>query len=258
MTKPRLCFVILFFATLLMLGANAQQSPYVEYLPIFIGGNPVENPGFNFPEWHDALWWDQAGGPYAVPFQEVRPPTGWTAFWREGDDCDGQLSGRPEVNVFEAYIDPLRVRSGGTSARLFTFFRCHRMGLMQTVTGLDSGYYEFSAWVQAWYSQCSTQPYAPPLEADCVTPIGWAHMRVKVGIDPYGGEDPWFPTVRWSDWAEPYGEYMELRTAPALVHLDGRATVFIYSESTHALKHEDLYVDDAGLARVKSPTLWEK
>ena len=131
------------------------------------------------------------------------------------------------------------------------------MGLFQTVGSLPIGAYSFGAWVQAWYSQCSTRPHDPPYEADCNMPLTWAHMRVRVGLDPTGGQNPWSPNIVWSEEIEPYGEYVPIRTPPVSVW-GGSATVFIYSESTHALKHEDAYFDSAFLGQVDSAARWMK
>ncbi len=74
---------------------------------------------------------------------------------------------------------------------------------------------------------------------------GQTSMHMKVGIDPCGGEDPWSPSVVWGSEHDSYDQfgYYEVR---ATAQCD-KVTVFTHSMPEKAMKHNDVYVDDAEL-----------
>lgn len=214
-------------------------------------GNILSNPSLEMPEGSSCVWWyyDWRGwnGPTYGCYQEQRPAHNWTAWWYENDpeQCPPWRSGRPEVLVLEKIVDPRRVLDGGGASKGFTFWRCQHQGLLQRVE-VTPGHYRLEAWAHGWYSECSTRPYDPPYGADCSTPLNWAHMTFRAGIDPLGGVDPRAARVIWSDPVECYGAYCRLSVEADLG--GGTVTVFLESKTTHALKHEDAYWDKASLA----------
>lgn len=204
--------------------------------------------------WHRATaYWTPGGGPFHNQYQEITPPEGWTAYWREGFPCSGTsdwVTGRPEVRIITAVPDPERIYSGTQAAQFFTFWRCHDGGLLQQVAVEQGHYYTLSAFAHAWYSHCSLKPHNPPLEADCVTPIDWAHDWLSVGIDPTGGIDPTASTVVWGQTEEIYGIYADPLTVESVQVQGPIATVFLRSEATIPLKHNDVHWDEVTLRDV--------
>jgi hypothetical protein len=83
-----------------------------------------------------------------------------------------------------------------------------------------------------------------------VTPITWAQDYLSVGIDPTGGIDPLGPDVVWGKAREIYGIYGEPLTMGRIQAQGDTITVFVRSEASHPLKHNDFYIDDAVLRDV--------
>jgi len=204
--------------------------------------------------WHlETAYWTPEGGPFHNQYQEITPPEGWPAWWREGFLCSGTddwRTGRPEARVISTVPDPGRVHSGEKATQFFTYWRCHEGGLLQQVAVEPGHYYAFSVYGHAWYSRCSTKPHDPPLDIDCATPITWAQDWLSVGIDPTGGIDPLGPAVVWGEAREIYGVYDMALTAGCVQAQVETLTVFVKSEASHPLKHVDFYIDDAVLRDV--------
>lgn len=211
----------------------------------------LANPGFE-EGWHLATtFWTPEGGPFYNQYQEITPPKGWTAWWREGFPCaGGWLTRRPEVRVISEIPDAERVRSGEQATQWFTFWGCHSGGLYQQVAVIPGHSYTFSVYAHAWYSRCSNRPHDPPYDTDCKTRIYWAQDWLSVGIDPTGGIDPMGPSVVWGERQQIYGVYgppLEVERVRAQGPI---LTVFVRSEASHPLKHNDFYLDDAVLLGV--------
>lgn len=213
----------------------------------------LDNGNFEGGWTRDTLYWTPDGGPYNDEFNEIAPPEGWTAWWREGFPCSGTSdwkTGRPEVRVISTTPDPVRVHGGERAVQWLTFWRCHDGGLLQQVQVEPGHYYTFSAYGHAWYSKCSTRPHDPPYDHDCKTPITWAHDWLSVGIDPTGGIDPLGPSVVWGEAQEIYGVYGEALTMGRVWAQGEIITLFLRSEAMYPLKHNDSHWDDAALRDV--------
>jgi len=213
----------------------------------------LTNPGFEGGATRATTYWTPEGGPFHTEFGEISTPDGWVTWWREGFPCSGtaeHLTGRPEVKVIDSswFTDSERWRSGQRAALLFTFWRCHQMGLYQQVPAEEGREYAVQAYAHAWYSVCSYKPHDPPLERDCVTPIDWAHEILRVGIDPYGGVD--LDAVVWSAPREVYGRYDEPIRLEGVEARGRTITVWLYAHATHPLKHNDVYWDDVTLEMI--------
>jgi len=210
------------------------------------------NGGFEGGTARATAYWTPSGGPYHTEYEEISTPEGWVTWWREDFDCTGTpdfQTGRPEVKVIDG-PDGERVHGGEQAVQWFTFWRCHDGGLYQQVAVTPGEYYSIRAYGHAWYSRCSYRPHGPPLEADCQTPITWAHDRLSVGIDPTGGTDPLAGTVAWGEAREVYGVY-GLPLSVERVQARARVmTVFLRSEASHPLKHDDVYWDDVSVMQV--------
>lgn len=130
---------------------------------------------------------------------------------------------------------------------MFTFWRCHEFGLFQEVEVVEGAFYRLTAYAHSWYSRCSSLSHLSPLEADCVTPIGWAHDFLAVGIGPNGELDP--RDVTWSEPVEVYSYYDDEPLEITARAKGGTATFWLRATATHPLKHNDFYLDDVRLER---------
>ena len=234
--------------TLLILLAGCTTRQTTEPPLLLINGGFEEG-------WHlSTAFWTPEGGPIFDQHQEITPPEGWVAWWHEGfPSADGSLTRRPEVRVISAIPDAERVRSGEQAVQWFTFWGSHIGGLYQQVAVEDGHSYTFSIYAHSWFANCDLKPhYRLPLDYDCDTddPILWAQDWLKVCIDPTGGMDPLGPAVVCGKAREIYGVYGEALTTGRVQAQGLMITVFVRSEASHPLKHDDFYIDDALLQDV--------
>jgi LysM repeat protein len=138
-------------------------------------------------------------------------------------------------------LGPSRIHSGSNSQKYFTFWSVHEAGVMQTVAVPPGSVLRFSAWMHAWSTNEDGRQEFP----DSYRSSGQTSMHMKVGIDPCGGENPFSPTVVWGSERDAYDQfgYYEVR---ATAQCD-KVTVFTHSMPEKAMKHNDVYVDDAEL-----------
>ncbi len=192
---------------------------------------------------------------------EVVIAPGWRAWWvdvapsyvQKPSNCDESTKPecywmRPQFQEINASAFPQRVHSGFRAQKYYSQGRMHQGGLYQRVTGISAGTnLRFSVFMQAW--QCanidacgkggirSDQPYA---------------MHLKVGLDPFGGTDPFSSNVVWSPEQEAFDHWVEF-AVQAKAQGDA-VTVFTHSraEFDWARQSNDVYVDDASLLAVES------
>lgn len=196
-------------------------------------------------------------------WQTVQVPVGWTAWWQPPytDEQDPNFynsfpyrcasNAPPGCAAWHnpEYRDtaggpqtpPSRKVAGDNSQKYFTFYSVHEAGLYQIVGGLRPGQrLRFSVYMEAWSSQAN----------DPAVSAGQPTMGMKVGIDPFGGNNPWSPNIVWSPVNEAF-DHWELFTIEAVAQSD-RVTVFTRSRPYFALQHNDVYVDEASLVVVGS------
>jgi len=73
-------------------------------------------------------------------------------------------------------------------------------------------------------------------------------MNIRVGIDPFGGTDPYTTTIMWSAAGESFDEYRQF--AVNAVALNQVVTVFVMGAPRWDYARgngNDLYIDDARL-----------
>ncbi len=197
-----------------------------------------------------------------IMWNTVQVPLGWKAWWYPpnrntadpnfySDHPNNCYEGAPEGCVAwhnPEYRDtkgvtqgPSRIHSGNNSQKYFTFWSVHEAGVLQTVAVPPGSVLRFSAWMHAWSSNQDGRETIP----GSFSSSGQTNMHMKVGIDPCGGEDPWSPRVVWSSEHDTYDQfgYYEVR---ATAQCD-KVTVFTHSMPEKAMKHNDIYVDDAEL-----------
>lgn len=211
--------------------------------------NLLRNGGF---EGEYARQWNAANTEWA----NGRIAEGWTAWWRKPTAPDGKypdrcLDGdsacqpwhRPEYRQTKGIpYTPPRIFSGDNSQMYFTSFGVHEAGLYQKAGGVPKGWrVRFSVWARAWSSDTE----------DTTQSSGQPSLRLRVGIDPTGGVDPWSADIVWSEESDSFDEFGQL-SVEAVSRAD-TVTVFFRSLPARALKHVDVVVDDAELILVGPP-----
>jgi len=154
---------------------------------------------------------------------------------------------RPEFRDNVAASFENRVRSGMRSQKYFSYGRMHEAGLYQRVGGIKPGStVRFSIYIQAW--QCYNIDKCGKNGTRSDEP---ADMHLRVGIDPYGGDNPFSPNVVWAPEKEAFDQWVEFA-----VETQARAdtvTVFTHSRPDWgwARVSNDVYLDDASLVVVQ-------
>ena len=200
----------------------------------------------------------------------IFPAPDWT-FWFK--HIPGQFD-QPEAGDAWKVPDPLRVYSYEKSYKWFTFHRGHLCGLSQPVQAVIGAEYSFTCAAQVWsnhlieeYEKCYEDPRCsvgvgkehyfrllkdtPPLNGEPWND-GIRNIVLRVGIDPYGGLNPFADTVVWGPRAVSYNAYHMLPEARAVAKSEV-ITVFIRSQARWAFRHNDVYVDGARLTITKQP-----
>lgn len=162
----------------------------------------------------------------------------WQPWWQEGEAGEepGYLH-RPEYKPEDGRrFGYRRIRTGDLSQKLFTTFSTHNAGLYQQVANVPIGKrIAFSAWVQVWSSQ----------KDNIETSTQNGRYKTCVGIDPYGGTDPFSTQVVWSELIEQYDEWgQRIVSTEALAEA---ITVFLRGTCQWRVKHNDAYWDEARL-----------
>jgi len=217
------------------------------------------------PRWGNPWVPVPCGSPidYGTTFlwQTVQVPVGWTAWWQPpNEDADApdffahhpNRCGRSAPNdcvpwhnpeyrdTAAAPQNPPRRLAGDNSLKYFTFYSVHEAGVYQTVGGVKPGQrLRFSVYMHTWASN-RNDPYRSE---------GQQTMGLRVGIDPYGGHDPWSSNITWSPAGDAYDQWA-LFGVEAVAQSD-HVTVFTRSTPVYPLQHNDVYVDEASLEIVR-------
>ena len=149
---------------------------------------------------------------------------------------------RPEFNSADFAEHPNRVHNGFKAQKYFSYGRMHEAGLYQQAIGIQPGAtLRFSIYMQAW--QCS-QPEACQNGSRSDAP---AEMHLRVGIDPYGGTDPFSANVVWSPEKPAFDQWVQFSVQAQAK--GGAVTVFTHSraEWDWPRVNNDVYLDDASL-----------
>ena len=168
--------------------------------------------------------------------QTAQMAPGWTPWWRSHDPADDDWIIRmPEYKpASPVFTDPVRVRTGDAAQQYFTFFSTHEAGFYQQVTVTPGFEYCFSIWGHSWSAQDDDDAYSGPEDGI---------LMQKVGVDPTGGTDWQSPDITWTEpitQYDVYGQFAVTATAQAPT-----ITVFVYSQPSYPVKHNDVYWDDA-------------
>lgn len=199
----------------------------------------------------EAWDWDNPGWPWQDGIPEVQVVPGWRAYYVDTAP-DGvpmpQQWKRPEFRDVKAAEFSYRVHGGLLAQKYFTFGGQHIAGLYQQVGNIAPGTpLRFSIYMHTW--SCMTTA-----EAWNICPTGSksnspSPMHTKVGIDPYGGTNPWSPNVVWSSEIDAYDQWTLFQVDA--VAQAGTVTVFTYSyadwfDNVFRI-HNDVYIDDGSL-----------
>lgn len=190
------------------------------------------------------------GWPMQWGIPEVQIAPGWQAYWVESPPegvIAPQYWKRPEFRDVKSAEFPYRVRSGWLAQKYFSFGGQHMAGLYQHVTNITPGTeLRFSVYAQTWSCMPGDEWNICPTGSNSNSP---APMHTRVGIDPYGGTDPWSPHIIWSPEVNAYDAWTLIQVDA--VAQAGAVTVFTYSYAdwfdTVFRINNDVYLDDASL-----------
>lgn len=172
------------------------------------------------------------------PCNSAQMADGWTPFWRSHDPSDpGWIYIMPEWKPATTdFTDPVRVRSGERAQQWFTFYATHDAGIYQQVNGTTPGAnYCLSVWAHGW-SNNNDDPYSDPVDH--------GFLNQFIGIDPTGGTDYLSQNIVWTAPTTQYDEYGLFKLDNVMAQAESM-TVFFRSEPLFAVKHNDVYWDDA-------------
>ena len=225
-------------------------SPLSSRAQVVVGPNLLVDGNFEAP-----MPWSLQDG-----IGEVQVALGWRAWYldkapsyvKAPSNCDKGTQYdcywmRPEFRNNEAASFPDRVHSGLRSQKYFSYGRMHEAGLYQRVSGITSGStVRFSIYVQAW--QCSNPDACGQGGTHSDAP---ADMHLRVGIDPYGGTDPFSANVVWSREQPAFDQWVKFSVEAKAA--GGAVTVFTHSrpEWDWPRLNNDVYLDDARLEVVE-------
>jgi LysM repeat protein len=192
---------------------------------------------------------------------EVQVAPGWRAWYIDPDQVPAYVKTpnnckengptqcywmRPEFRDTVLASFPNRVHGGIRAQKYFSYGRMHEAGLYQRVTGITPGArLRFSIYVQAW--QCFNIDNCGKNGIRSDDP---ANMHLRVGIDPFGGSNPFSANIVWSPEREAFDRWVEFSVE---TQAKGDAvTVFTHSraEWDYARQNNDVYLDDASLVVV--------
>lgn len=205
---------------------------------------------------------------YQTTRGEVNTPRDWMPYYKHArefnppwdtDNHDGWCE--PEIVIIPnqtPYLYPPRVADGQAALKIFTTYRIAHAGIFQRVPTAPGEVLRLSALVHAWSLTGSDDPFTStgvgqgPTYADegaYGDDLGKGNFTFRVGIDPFGGTDPFADTVVWGDGAHVYNAY---HTTPEVtVEAQGEfVTVFVEYHNKLRFAHNDAYIDNVVLETV--------
>lgn len=185
------------------------------------GENLLQNPGFD-------------GG--LTPISGGAVPTSWT-LWGPSSSDKESLSAL--------------THSAPYSWRLRQEYGVFTGGGYQTVAVQAGATYRFSIYAMIW--TCNDEQFSCRSETSTFSDTS-SGGRVRIGIDPTGGTNPYGANVQWSSFRSPFtwGTFEALS-------LDARATgssmtVFTYYTADQVMRWHDVFWDDASLSMIAPPS----
>jgi LysM repeat protein len=188
-------------------------------------GNLITNPGFE--------------GAFVAQDGKTSVGQGWTAWWipRPAGSPDWSYN-HPDFIASSPCGDVCdhRIHSGGNAQRIFQYFGTYVAGLYQQVAVTPGSDLHLTAFGQSWSSQ-TEQPQN--------VSNGGTSMHLRIGIDPWGGTNPYDSRIVWSGEADALDSWQQFsiyaRAQAAQV------TVFLYAAPDDARRKNETYWDDVSL-----------
>lgn len=187
--------------------------------------NLLTNPGFegNYYAWRG--------------LSEIMVAQGWVPYWVERRATDEEWRNRrPAYRAATVATEAIHVRSGQSAQQYFTDWSTHTAGLFQQVAATAGQRLRFKVYGHAWSTN----------EDNLDSSIQPGNVRMKIGIDPAGGTNPFAATVVWSTERMVYDRYDDGFTVDAAA-LGATVTVFLFSAPEWPKKHNSVYWDEASL-----------
>jgi hypothetical protein len=136
------------------------------------------------------------------------------------------------------------VHSGAQAQQYFHSYANFIGGIYQIVNNVRPGQrLKFSIWTMAW----SCDQYARCHENNPPRVWSWhpSPMHLRIGIDPYGGNDAFSSNIVWSTEKDSYDVWSQW-TVEA-VAANSTVTVWTYAYPDYRSQDNDIYLDDAEL-----------
>ncbi|MEO0561890.1 MAG: SH3 domain-containing protein [Chloroflexota bacterium] len=166
-------------------------------------------------------------------FADLNAPVDWEITYTEEPRAFFWQNNRP---VAFPHITPPEVRSGERSVNInrnyatFTAVLYQRVSVPTNITVRASAH--------AWLHTCEPAP-------SVCSSNDASNARVRVGIDPFGGEDPFAERVVWSDFARPHDRWEDVGVRAGAA--GSTVTVFLYATQDTPTGLNQVYWDDAGV-----------
>jgi len=161
---------------------------------------------------------------------QVKVATGWERFY------DQAYGIRPEWQEEKVGVGKGRVRSGQSAQKIAMTTAKWSGGIWQRVSAIPGQWYRFEAWFYAWSSS----------EDDPDTSISAGNLHRMVGANPWGHWMDHYATL-WGREVDltRYNEWVRAEIVFQAWHSE--ISLFAWGFSEWGVKHNDLYIDDAGL-----------
>ena len=165
-----------------------------------------------------------------------------------GDDPNCKPYRIPYYNATQpqdARVPPRAIT--GNSQQWGTQYAIFIAGVYQQVSGLQPGtQLRFSAHTQGF--NCSDNRGCFGSAGEYGKSYEAGDMRLRIGIDPTGGTNPFSSSIVWSSYANPLDAFVQ--QSIEAVAADDKVTVFVSAAPTYPELHTEVYVDDASLVAV--------
>jgi len=149
---------------------------------------------------------------------------GLVPWWYENDR-------RPEYSKHIRSIDPRRTRVGFGSQHWFSTYAAVTSGVYVPINIIPiNGELVAKANIMVFTRNDSEDDNRST-----------GRLYVKLGICPYGDVDPKSPRIVWSNVHAPYDRFEVLTVSCPVV--SNRATLWVWSQSEWAFKHNDVWLD---------------
>jgi hypothetical protein len=194
------------------------------------------------PEKWEAGWVDNALGPRARP--------------------GVMKSLKPEILVItkvQPYLNPPRIADGNASVTMFKLYGTITSWLLQQVPATPGNVYRATAKAHAWARANEDLPFDPHFthgvgtvgfyaeEGDAGLNDDLINFRFRVGIDPFGGKDPFASAVVWGKGAHIYNVYHAVPKAETMARADS-ITVFLFVDNLWGFVNSNAFWDTVELS----------